>query len=76
MSKRGLVPDSDEQTFEISIPLRLRLEYDRIVQPVLVTQVCVLVTQVCVLVTQVCVFQTLLRMIYERRLDSLCQAAA
>ena len=31
-AKRGLIPDTDQQTFEVQIPLQLRTYYDRIMQ--------------------------------------------
>ncbi|ESO89760.1 hypothetical protein LOTGIDRAFT_192673 [Lottia gigantea] len=32
--KRGLEPDSDEQTFQMSVPLKLRAKYDQIYLPI------------------------------------------
>jgi len=33
------MPNSDEQAFEIAIPHKLRIEFDRILQPVITEQV-------------------------------------
>ena len=33
------MPDSDQQTFRIAVPRQLRAEYDRIIMPVITTQV-------------------------------------
>ena len=39
VGRRGLMPDSDQQTFRIAVQRQLRTEYDRILMPVISTQV-------------------------------------
>jgi len=41
-SKRGLIPETDQQTFQMSLPRKLKSKYDRIIMPVLIAQVRVL----------------------------------